>query len=179
MHLQDIWLAKFRRPGGRTQRVPPTAQKANIAEPRGHADHFFYAVPGGIRVVDDVSMNLSPAMYRQFCRPYHERLFAAFDGGYMHYCGHKLQSHEERLSTEGLRGIEMGFDNPARNASYRLDRIWPRAAEMKRTILWMGEGLPEERPPLRTGLIYGCRNTGVPWTEIQERMKRAVDFWRN
>jgi hypothetical protein len=155
------------------------AQKANVGEPNDRADHFFYAIPGGIRVVDDVAMNLSTAMYRQFCVPYHERLYAAFGGGYMHYCGHKLHSHGVRLETKGLRGIEMGFDNPGRNPAYRLEAIWPQAARARRTILWMYEGLPSARPALNTGLIYGCRTTGVPWPEVREKTKRAVDFWCN
>ncbi len=155
------------------------AQKANTGEPVEQADHFFYSVPGGIRIVDDVSMNLSAAMYREFCQPYHERLLREFGGGYMHYCGHKLQSHRYRLETEGLRGIEMGFDNPGRNPEYRLETIWPQAAGAGRAVLWMYEGLPESRPRLGTGLVYGYRNAGVPWTEVKGRMKRAVDFWRN
>lgn len=155
------------------------AQKANTGEPVGRADHFFYSVPGGIRIVDDVSMNLSAAMYREFCKPYHERLLREFGGGYMHYCGHKLQSHRPRLETEGLKGIEMGFDNPGRNPEYRLETIWREAASAKRTVLWMYEGLPESRPQLGTGLVYGYRNTGVPWAEVKDRRKRAVEFWRN
>jgi hypothetical protein len=155
------------------------AQKANTGEAVERVDHFFYSVPGGIRIVDDVSMNLSSAMYREFCKPYHERLFEEFGGGYMHYCGHKLQSQGHRLETEGLRGIEMGFDNPGRNPEYRLDKIWRQAYGAGRAVLWMYEGLPEARPSLGTGLLYGYRNTGAPWAEMKDRMKRAVEFWRN
>jgi hypothetical protein len=155
------------------------AQKEIVGEALDRADHFFYSVPGGIRVVDDVSMNLSAAMYREFCVPYHQRLFAEFGGGYMHYCGHRLQSQAWRLRTAGLRGIEMGFDNPARNAAYRLETIWTEASELRRTIVWMCEGLPETRPAQRTGLVYGYRNTGVPWEQVRERMGSAREFWRN
>lgn len=154
-------------------------QKENVGEPLDRSDHFYYAVPGGIRIVDDVSMNLSAVMYHEFCRPYHERIFDAFGGGYMHYCGHKLQSHPDRLATRGLRGLEMGFDNPSRNPAYRLESIWGAAAQSGKATVWMYEGLPCERPALRTGLIYGFRNTGIAWSELPARKDAAVAFWRN
>jgi len=154
-------------------------QKRAVNEPDGSADHFSYAVPGGIRVVDDVAMNLSPAMYEEFCRPYHERIYAAFSGGYMHYCGHKLKSQRLRLATQGLRGIEMGFDNPERNPDYRLESIWYEAALYNRAILWIRDRLPDSRPEINTGLIYGYRSSGVPWPEAVDRFKRAREFWSN
>jgi hypothetical protein len=61
------------------------AQKEILGEPNDEMYHMFYWVPGGVRVVDDVTMNLSPDTYDEFCRPYNERLFAAFGGGYIHY----------------------------------------------------------------------------------------------
>lgn len=126
-----------------------------------------------------VSMNLSPAMCREFRRPYHERLSAPFGGGHIHYCGRRLPSQDDRLSTRRLRGSEMGFDNPARNPGYRLEGIWTRAAGMRRTILWLYGGLPGGRPPLAAGLVYGFRNTGVPWVDIGKRRKRAAGFRRD
>ncbi len=154
-------------------------QKRNVGEPETSADHFFYAVPGGIRIVDDVAMNLSPAMYLEFCVPYHERLYQAFGGGYMHYCGHKLQSHALRLGTEGLRGIEMGFDNPERSAAYRLETLWREAQPHGRALLWMRDCLPEARPDISTGLLFGYRSPGVDWAEAVRRLEHARRFWTN
>ena len=60
-------------------------QKEVLGEPDGEMYHWWYRVPAGVRVVDDVTFNLSPKMYAEFCRPYNEQLFAAFSGGYIHY----------------------------------------------------------------------------------------------
>ena len=69
-------------------------QKEVLGEPPDEMYHWWYRVPAGVRVVDDVTFNVSPAMYAEFCRPYNERLFADFGGGYIHYCGHMLKSQE-------------------------------------------------------------------------------------
>jgi hypothetical protein len=36
---------------------------------------------------DDSAMNLSPAMFAEFIRPYDQRLLDHFGGGAIHYCG--------------------------------------------------------------------------------------------
>jgi len=38
-------------------------------EPLDLAYHFYYRVPGGVRIVDDVAVNLSAAMYEEFFVP--------------------------------------------------------------------------------------------------------------
>jgi len=147
------------------------AQKHIVAEPDDRAWHFWYRVPGGVRVVDDVSINLSPAMYQEFCRPYNQRVLAAFGGGYMHYCGHGLQSQQQRLDTRGLRGIEMGFDNPVRNPRYTLDSIHSQAARHRVAILWMCDGQPAE-VRVETGLICGYRDPALPWAEAAANYRK-------
>jgi hypothetical protein len=42
---------------------------------------------GNIMVRDDSAMNLSPAMFNQFVRPYDQRLLSEFGGGAIHFCG--------------------------------------------------------------------------------------------
>jgi hypothetical protein len=140
-------------------------QKQIAGEPLDQAWHFWYRVPGGVRVVDDVAMNISPEMYAEFGRPYNERILAAFGGGYMHYCGHLLKTHESRLATRGLRGIEMGFDNHRRSPLYTLERIWHTASRRHVAILWIEEELPAALPAIPTGLVYGCRLPGLAWDE--------------
>lgn len=153
-------------------------QKELIGEPRESAVHFGYLVPGGVRVVDDVALNLSARLYAEFCRPYNERILAAFGGGYMHYCGDRLHSHELRLETRGLRGIEMGFDNPGRNPSYALEPLCRQAARHGVATLWVQPGLPEVRPKIDTGLLFGCDGTGLKWEDAWPLLRRGRALWR-
>ena len=45
-------------------------QKEILGEPPEWMYHWWYRVPGGVRVVDDTTINLSPTMYAEFARPY-------------------------------------------------------------------------------------------------------------
>jgi hypothetical protein len=155
--------------------------KQAMQEPPDYIYHWWYRVPGGVRVVDDSSTMLSPATYHQFCRPYNERIYAAFGGGYMHYCGHGLQSQSLRVATPGLRGIEMGAGEVGlQNPNYVLDKICQQAAKHRVTICWIGPpGLPAARPKITTGLIYGNLDPGLPWEQAPERLKQVKEFWKN
>jgi len=155
--------------------------KRVMREPDDYIYHWWYRVPGALRVVDDSTMLLSPAMYDEFIRPYNERIFAAFGAGYMHYCGHGLQSQHQRVATRGLRGIEMGAcEVGSKNENYVLEEICRQAAERRVAISWMGPpGLPASRPDIATGLIYGHIDRSLAWEEAPERLKRIREFWKN
>ena len=154
--------------------------KINTNEPLSDIYHWWYKVPAAVRIVDDVSTNLSPEMYSEFVKPYNEKVFNAFGSGYMHYCGHGLQSHELRLDTKGLKGIEMAGGNVAQNTwEYNLKSIWEQAFKKKVTICWLIPGLPETRPELNTGLIYlnSVTNAVNPPENVPEYYKKVRDFW--
>ena len=155
-------------------------QKAILGEPLDEMYHWWYWVPGGVRVVDDTSITLSPAMYTEFSRPYNQRIFSAFGNGYIHYCGHGLQSQDLRMATPGLVGIETWADQAWHNPDFTLDKMWRRAAEHKVTICWIGPGLPTERPAgLNTGLVYGFWENGRTWADAPACLAKAREFWRN
>ncbi|MCX6028378.1 MAG: hypothetical protein NT169_03620 [Chloroflexi bacterium] len=152
-------------------------QKEVMGEPPDEMYHWWYRVPAGVRVVDDVTFNLSPAMYAEFCLPYAQRLFANF-GGYIHYCGHILKSQELRLGTPGLRGVEMGGEEAWHNPNYTLEKVWRQAAAHRVTICWVGPGLPTGRPAgLDTGLVYGFWEDGLTWEDAPARLAAAQAFW--
>jgi hypothetical protein len=44
-------------------------------------------------------------MYREFVVPYNSRVFQAFGGGTLHFCGSAKHQIENFLATEGLTGI--------------------------------------------------------------------------
>jgi uroporphyrinogen-III decarboxylase len=54
--------------------------------PAGNA-HWGLYHRGNLMLRDDSAMNLSPAMFAEFIRPYDQRLLDHFGGGAIHYCG--------------------------------------------------------------------------------------------
>lgn len=136
-------------------------QKEIVGEARDWGYHFSYRMKGGIRIVDDVAMNMSPAMYSEFVLPYFERLTCEFGGGYIHYCGHLLHHQPLRLSLPGLTGLEIGFDNPEREPTYTFQRIQEGAAAHKVALMWHGYELTPPMQTVSTGMAYVARHKGA------------------
>ncbi|MGQ9661533.1 MAG: hypothetical protein ACUVWX_04240 [Kiritimatiellia bacterium] len=55
--------------------------------PGGYTVHWQMMHRGAIMLRDDSAMNLSPAMFDEFVRPYDQRLLDEFGGGAVHFCG--------------------------------------------------------------------------------------------
>ena len=62
---------------------------------------------GGVGMSDDDCTILSPALYREFVVPYNARVYRAFGGGTLHYCGNASHQIENFLETEGLTGLNV------------------------------------------------------------------------
>ena len=68
---------------------------------------------GGVRMCGDSDILVRAQTYREFIQPYEERAFAAFGGGWLHYCGgwpgfkraEGLHLHDDYSKVEGLRGL--------------------------------------------------------------------------
>jgi hypothetical protein len=58
-----------------------------VPAPRGTAVHWSMMHAGTIMLRNDSAMNLSPAMYAEFARPYDAHLLDEFGGGGIHSCG--------------------------------------------------------------------------------------------
>jgi hypothetical protein len=74
----------------------------------GGAFPHMIAIPpgfGGVWLSDDDSTVLSPDLYREFVVPYNGRVFEAFGGGTLHYCGNAQHQLENYLATPGLVGL--------------------------------------------------------------------------
>ena len=88
------------------------AQREIIGEFGDTSYHSTLRIRGAVRICDDSGINLSTDFYREFCKPYNQRILAEFGGGWVHYCGGGQQILQEVLSTEGITGINFG--NPER-----------------------------------------------------------------
>jgi hypothetical protein len=78
------------------------AWEAIVPFENGHAVHWAWLHKGHIMLRNDSAMNLSPALYETFSKPYDQRLLDEFGGGAAHFCG-RGDHFIERLS--GCRGL--------------------------------------------------------------------------
>ena len=98
--------------------------KRAIGEPLDSGYHgSLYMAKGGARVVDDVSVMLSPGQYEEFSLPYVRRCLAAFGGGWVHSCGDI--SHQLRFY---LEAPEIGGVNFGEPDKYDFAAVLPRFA---------------------------------------------------
>jgi len=151
----------------------------------GSMYYWWWKLPGGVRVVDDMTTAISPASYAEFSKPYAEKLFEAFGGGYMHYCGHTLQNQELRVATKGLSAIDMGGRETAEELeghrdAYIIQKLCDQAAKYKTAILFGDTGLPEIRPNISTGLVYADVNKARrSFEQAVEYLKVVKEYWKN
>lgn len=86
-----------------------------------HSVHWSVMHEGRIMLRDDSAMNLSPAMFDEFIRPFDQRLLSTFGGGAVHFCGrgdHYIPSigtmddlHAVNLSQPECNDMETIFRN--------------------------------------------------------------------
>ena len=73
----------------------------------GYNTHWGLLHKGNIMLRDDSAMNLSPAMFDEFIRPYDQRLLDAYGGGAIHFCGHGDHYISQMCSMPGMYAIAM------------------------------------------------------------------------
>jgi len=79
-----------------------------IIAPRGnYAVHWEMLHRGHVMLRDDSAMNLSPAMYEEFVKPFDQRVFDAFGGGAIHFCGRCDHYIESMSAMRGLYAVNM------------------------------------------------------------------------
>jgi len=85
------------------------AQKKHMGENNGiGAFPHGIALPGefgGVWLSDDDCTVLSPDLYKEFVVPYNSKIFKAFNGGTLHFCGTAQHQIDNLLHTEGLVGV--------------------------------------------------------------------------
>jgi uroporphyrinogen-III decarboxylase len=60
---------------------------------------------GGVWLSDDDCTVISPGLYKQFVVPYNSRVFKAFGGGALHFCGTAEHQLENFLQTDGMTAV--------------------------------------------------------------------------
>lgn len=71
------------------------------------ATHWGMLHQGKIMIRTDSGMNLSPAIYDEFIRPYDQRLFTDLGGGAVHFCGRGSHYIASTCSMDGMYAIHL------------------------------------------------------------------------
>ncbi len=73
----------------------------------GHATHWGMMHKGHIMLRQDSAMNLSPAMFDEFIKPYDQQLLSEFGGGAIHFCGKGDHFIENLSQMQGVYAVNM------------------------------------------------------------------------
>jgi uroporphyrinogen-III decarboxylase len=95
---------------------------------------------GGVWLSDDDSVIMSAGIYKDFVKPYNEKVLAKFDGGVIHYCGDSTQNIDNYANTRYLTAIHnMNMDSLKAAAAIR-------AALIRKGIVYMaGDFVPSDQ----------------------------------
>ena len=136
---------------------------------------------GKVLLKDDTAIiNLSQEMHRSFSKAYNDRIFEAFRGGSMHYCGPSRTWAHEAVGTPWLRG--MNYGNPEMQDLAAEYAYW---RERKVPILLWGDSLRLQRQDgsalqqlqslgIRTGMTLAVRvNDAKEARAVLDQHRRA------
>ncbi|MBI4979740.1 MAG: hypothetical protein HZC28_19840 [Spirochaetes bacterium] len=73
----------------------------------GFSFHWGLMMKGQVMLRNDSAMNFSPELYEEFIRPYDQRIFDAFGGGVIHFCGKGSHYIEPMSRMDKLYAINM------------------------------------------------------------------------
>jgi len=155
--------------------------KERLGDPRDQTFHgSLFQAKGGVRVVGDSIVNVSPEMHREFVIDGIDEIFAEFDGGWFHSCGYYPNHLDDLLAVPALTAINFGNPEQWPDFEKTVTRIiaagkiyygaWPRRpAEpieryLRRAVRTAG--------PKRNGMIVFLQGEG-PFPEPAETM----DLW--
>jgi len=80
--------------------------KELVNEGNAFTAHWGFMIRGGAMVRDDTPVMLSQSQYKEFVKPYDQRILDAF-GGSIHYCGRGDQFIEPMVESDNLTAIHM------------------------------------------------------------------------
>ncbi|MDD5349032.1 MAG: hypothetical protein PHQ12_02355 [Chthoniobacteraceae bacterium] len=78
-----------------------------VPQTRDWSTHWSMAHKGALMLRNDSLMNLSPAMYVEYVRPFDQRLFDEFGGGAIHFCGRGDHFIEPLSQLRGLHAVNV------------------------------------------------------------------------
>lgn len=122
-----------------------------IVPPRnGYSSHWGMLHKGHIMIRDDSAMNLSPAMFDEFIKPYDQHLLSEFDGGAIHFCGRGDHYIDRLHQIAGMFAVNMS--QPECND---MERIFSNTVD--KGIMLLGLRRDTAEAAIRQGRnLHGC-----------------------
>lgn len=132
-------------------------QKRVIGEPLDSGFHsHFRLLDAGVRINEDYALYISEEAYEEFVLPYNEKLFSAFGGGFLLYCGEGSHLWDLIFETEGLNGFLIWSEDPN-----DLLEVRKRAAPKEVCVMWQGPFPSKFREKVKTGTLLDCKARSI------------------
>lgn len=93
---------------------------AQVPGPADYTTHWGLLQKGRLMLRDDSAMNLSPAMFETFIKPYDQALLADFGGGAIHFCGRGDHYIHHLAAMPGVHAVNLS--QPEHNDMERIFR---------------------------------------------------------
>lgn len=160
--------------------------KHALGEPPNGGYHGALAMcDGGARVVDDVSIMISPQHYEEFSLPYVRKCLEPFGGGWVHSCGDISHQLDYYLEAPEIKGVNFGEPQ-----YYDFQALLPRFAEsgtfcyggpVRRTDEEVEDYLRRTAralPPDKPSLIFQPRIEGMDMSEGEwPEPSETIELW--
>lgn len=110
---------------------------------------------GGVWLSDDDCTVISPGLYKEFVVPYNSRVFKAFGGGALHFCGTAEHQLGNFLNTEGMTALHCCCLGNFRQV-YRMQQAFEN-----RLALMVGDYTPLDLEGYYAGLLGQLKRKGT------------------
>jgi uroporphyrinogen-III decarboxylase len=140
-------------------------------EEDGFCFHWGKLFKGSVVIRDDSPVNLSPDMYKEFVKPYDDRILKEFAIGSIHYCGRADQWIFEMMESEGLEAMNFGQPPNIKFGFDFLEKIYPRMKEKK--IANIGYHMNKELLP---DVMKSEFTTGITYNTIAVDKDEAINL---
>lgn len=138
-------------------------------EEDGFCFHWGKLFKGSVVIRDDSPVNLSCDMYKEFVKPYDDRILKEFGKGSIHYCGRADQWIFEMMESEGLEAMNFGQPPNIKFGFDFLEKIYPRMKEKK--IANTGYHMDKELLP---DLMKSEFKVGIQYNTITGNQEEAL-----
>lgn len=134
-----------------------------------YVHHGIYA--GSVVLKDDTATSMiSDKMYREFALPYNERIFKAFGGGSLHFCGARKEWHYPAFLDQSLSCLNFG--NSEQQDFMRERHL---LTDAKISVVGFGEDLPYDFVSefIKSGFKTGF--TAYAWANTQHEARDILN----
>jgi len=140
-----------------------------------HHSNWLYAENMGIRICEDTTSIVGPAVIDEFAMPYTRRLAQAFGGAWLHYCGRNDHLTDSLCAIPEVRGINFGHV-PGREHDHRFEEDMRRCLSSRKVYCGAWPRLPGETGKLYLDRLHPWAKQGVLFPSIDQALSPPEGF---